>query len=215
VKVPPRSTFIVQAVGTIMAAFVEVGVKQWMFVNVPDICDPHQKDRLSCPHNQVFFTASAVWGLIGPSRQFGTGALYHPQVFGLVIGAFLPIPFWLWQRRYPNSWVKFIITPVLLNGVGYIPPATGINYSSWFLVGFIFQYIVRKRNFPWWSKFNYITSAALDSGTVLSLIVVFFTLQFPKGGVSVNWWGNSVYMNNADYNQPGWRPIPAGGLPMP
>ena len=135
-------------------------------------------------------------GLIGPSRQFGTGALYHPQVFGLLVGALLPIPFWLWQRRYPSSWVKFIITPILLNGVGYIPPATGINYSSWFLVGFIFQYVVRKRNFPWWSKFNYVTSAAMDTGeclchmpmegvvpmwnavgTVLSLIVVFFTLE--------------------------------------
>jgi hypothetical protein len=103
-------------------------------------------------------------GLIGPGRQFGKGALYHPQLFALIIGAFLPIPFWLWQRRYPSSWIKFISTPVILNGVAAIPPATGINYSSWFAVGFIFQYVVRKRNFAWWSKFNYITSAALDSG---------------------------------------------------
>lgn len=215
VKVPPRATFIVQAVGTIMAAFVEVGVKHWIFDNVHDICSVTQKDDLVCPHNQVFFTASAVWGLIGPGRQFGKGALYHPQLFALIIGAFLPIPFWLWQRRYPTSWVKFISTPVLLNGVAAIPPATGINYSSWFAVGFIFQYVIRKRNFAWWSKFNYITSAALDSGTVLSLIVVFFTLEFPKGGVQLNWWGNTVYQNTADYTREPWRPIPSQGLPMP
>jgi hypothetical protein len=48
--------------------------------------------------------------------------------------------------------------------VSYIPPATGINYSSWFAVGFVFQYLIRRRNFAWWSKFNYITSAAMDSG---------------------------------------------------
>lgn len=49
----------------------------------------------------------------------------------------------------------------------------------------------------WWSKFNYVTSAALDSGTVLSLITIFFTLQFPKGGgISLNWWGNSVYIDS-------------------
>ena len=56
------------------------------------------------------------------------------------------------------------VTPIILNGVSYIPPAVGINFSSWFLVGFIFQYVIRKRNITWWSKFNYITSAALDTG---------------------------------------------------
>ena len=106
----------------------------------------------------------------------------------------MPLPFWLWQCRYPNSWIKFISTPVVLNGVNFIPPAAGINYSSWFLVGFVFQYLVRRRRFPWWSKFNYVTSAALDSGTVLAVIVIFFTLQFPKGGkIVVNWWGNTVH----------------------
>jgi len=212
VKVPPRATFIVQAVGTITAAFVAVGVKQWMFDNVQDICSLHQKDSLICPHNQVFFTASAVWGLIGPGRQFGKGALYYPQIYALLWGGLIPIPFWLWQRRYPNSWIRFISTPVIFNGISSLPPATGINYSSWFAVGVIFQYFVRKRNFRWWSKFNYVTSAALDSGTVLSLIIIFFTLEFPKGGVSVNWWGNSVFMNTADYARKPWRPLGPEGI---
>lgn len=26
------------------------------------------------------------------------------------------------------------------------------------------EYVIRKRNFRWWSKFNYALSAALDSG---------------------------------------------------
>lgn len=169
-----------------MSCFVQVGVKNWLFNNVKDICSPTQKNDLTCPHNQVFFTASAVWcvtpsmlswvdgrvyqefetcrGLIGPARQFGTGALYHPQLYALIVGAFIPIPFWLWKRRYPDSWIRSVSIPILLNGVASIPPATGINYSSFFVVGFIFQYIIRKRNFAWWSKFNYVTSAGLDSG---------------------------------------------------
>lgn len=103
-------------------------------------------------------------GLIGPSRQFGDHSIYNPQLYALVVGALLPIPFWFWQRKYPNRWNKFISTPVVLNAVTYIPPATGINYSSWFAVGFLFQYYVRRRNFAWWSKFNYVTAAAMDSG---------------------------------------------------
>lgn len=35
--------------------------------------------------------------------------------------------------------MRYINVPVLLNGASYIPPATGINYSSWFIVGFIFR----------------------------------------------------------------------------
>lgn len=141
-------------------------------------------------------------GLIGPTREFGPGSLYYPELYAIIVGAVLPLPFWLWQRRYPNSWVKFVSTPVVLNGVSYIPPAGGINYSAWFATGFVFQYLVRKRNFPWWSKFNYVTSAALDSGqsfpfigigttcpdknplgTVLSAIVIFATLEV---GVTIN-----------------------------
>ncbi|KAJ7594866.1 OPT oligopeptide transporter protein-domain-containing protein [Mycena floridula] len=214
VKVPPRATFLVQLVSTTLAAFVQVGVKSWMFSNINDICQPTQASQLTCPHNQVFYTASAVWGLIGPSRQFGRGAILHPHLYAMAVGAFLPLPFYFWQRRYPNSWIRYISTPVLLNGVSAIPPATGINYSSWFAVGFVFQYLIRKKNFAWWSKFNYVTSAALDSGTVLSLMVVFFTLQFPKNGtLSVNWWGNTVYQQTADFEHRALLTIPPGGIP--
>jgi OPT oligopeptide transporter protein len=68
------------------------------------------------------------------------------------------------QRRRPDSWAKYVSTPVVLLGVTYIPPATGINYSAWFAVGFVFQFVIRKRNFAWWSKYNYVTGAALDCG---------------------------------------------------
>lgn len=79
VKVPPRATFmgmsrsvisldpltylciLVQMVATLLAAFIQVGVKEWIFAHVPDICEPDQPSQLTCPHNQVFFTASAVW----------------------------------------------------------------------------------------------------------------------------------------------------------
>ena len=49
--------------------------------------------------------------------------------------------------------------------------------------------MIRKRNFAWWSKFNYVLSSALDSGTVISIMIVFFILQvscfsfFLVGGV--------------------------------
>jgi hypothetical protein len=72
-----------------------------------------------------------------------------------------------------------------------MPPASGINYISWLLTGFIFNYCIRRFRFRWWMRYNYILSAALDGGVALSMATVFFTLQVWKpGGVNINWWGN-------------------------
>jgi hypothetical protein len=57
----------------------------------------------------------------------------------MLIGALAPVPFWLWQRRFPDTRLKFINLPVMLNGPTLAPPANGINYASWFIVGFIFR----------------------------------------------------------------------------
>ena len=47
-------------------------------------------------------------------------------------------------------------------------------------------------------RYNYILSAALDLGVGLALIVIFFTLLLPKGGIYLNWWGNTVWQNTLD-----------------
>jgi len=211
IKVPPRAAFIVQLSATIVVPFIQLGVKQWMFDTIPGICLPKQKNLLTCPYSNVFYSASVLWGLIGPSRQFGTNSIYHPQLYAIIGGALLPIPIWLWQRRYPNSWNKFINTPLILTSVLAIPPATGMNYSSYFVVAFIFQYLIRRRNFAWWSKFNYVTSSALDTGTVISVLLIFFTTGIPKNGLHLVWWGNTVFQNTADaINLPLRTPPPEG-----
>ena len=84
-----------------------------------------------------------------------------------------------------------------------VPPATAINYVPWALVGFTFQYVIRRRHFSWWTKYNYVLSAALDSGVAIAVVLIFFCLQYPKNGsIGENtiqtWWGNTVAGNTAD-----------------
>jgi hypothetical protein len=55
--------------------------------------------------------------------------------------------------------------------------------------------VIRKRNFRWWSKFNYITSAALDSGTIISVLLIFLALQI-NGQSQLDWWGNRWFENS-------------------
>lgn len=43
-------------------------------------------------------------------------------------------------------------------------------------------------------QYNYVLSAAMDIGTALSALLIFFALDLP--GVSLSWWGNDVYKNS-------------------
>ncbi|KAI5122711.1 hypothetical protein M0805_009764 [Coniferiporia weirii] len=211
-KIPPRPMFWCQIVATIIAGTVQLGVQAWMFTNIPDMCQTHQKDGFTCPSTRVFFTASVIWGVIGPRLQFS-----QALVFFFLIGAIAPIIAWLLTKKWPNSIFRYINVPVIFNGTGLIPPATAENYIPWSIIGFIFQYVIRRRHFSWWSKYNYVLSAALDSGVAVGAILVFFCLQFPRDGtVGQNtiekWWGNTVYTRTADWNALPLKTVPPGGF---
>jgi OPT family small oligopeptide transporter len=181
-KISPRPMFLCQVIATIIAGTVQLGVQAWMFSNIDHMCDPHQKDGFVCPNTEVFGTASIIWGVIGPARQFSRGQTYYPLLFFFLVGTIAPVIPWLVTKRWPNSIIKYINLPVIFNGTGAIPPATAINYVPWAIVGFTFQYVIRRRHFSWWTKYNYVLAAALDSGLAVSILVIFFALQFPKNG---------------------------------
>ncbi|KAI5474692.1 proton-dependent oligopeptide transporter, POT family [Pseudohyphozyma bogoriensis] len=204
-KIPPRATFTgkpLQVVAVALTTLVQLATTEFMLDSVPGFCDAQQKNLMTCPQTRAMESASIVWGLIGPSRLFGSGKMYNPILWFLLIGACLPAIFWALERRFPKTrWLSHVNIPVMITGATFMPPATGINYSSWFFVGFIFQYWLRRRYFRAWSKFNFIISAGLDSGTVASGLFIFFTLQLPKAGtIAINWWGNTVYTNTDDWN---------------
>jgi len=208
-KIPPRVIFFSQILAIIVAGTAQLGVQAWMFQNIPHLCSPDQKDKFTCGPTQVFATASVVWGVIGPALQFSSGQIYYGLLWFFLIGAVCPVVAWALSRRYPRSWVTYINFPVLFGGVSLIPPATALNYIPWVMVGFVFQYLIRRRRFTFWAKYNYVLSAALDAGTAISVVLVYFCLQYPlNGSIAANtiqqWWGNTVFRNTVDWNQ---RPL--------
>ncbi len=42
----------------------------------------------------------------------------------------------------------------MFTGVGLIPPASAVNYVPWAIIGFLSQYVIRRRQFPFWAKYN-------------------------------------------------------------
>ncbi|GLB36767.1 putative oligopeptide transporter [Lyophyllum shimeji] len=189
-KVPPRIMFLSQVLATVIAGTTQLGVQAWMFTNIKGICQTDQPDGFICPSTEVFGTASIIWGENLPRACVTYGSLCVTVL----------------------TWRSF---PVIFNGTGLIPPATAINYVPWAAVGFIFQYVIRRRHFSWWTKYNYVLSAALDSGVAVSILLIFFALQFPKKGTIGattlgSWWGNTVPFTGADFKGTPVRPLAPG-----
>jgi len=214
-KIPPRVMFMAQVVACFISCFVVTLVQDWMFSNITDFCTLNQVDGFSCPSTSTFATASMIWGGVGPTRLFNPGKMYNPLLWAFFIGAVTPIPFYFLARRYPLSFWRYINIPVFFAGVGAMPPASGINYSVWIMVGFVFQWAIRRYHFRWWMRYNYVLSAALDAGVAIGVIVIFFTMVFPKNGdigrtTIQSWWGNTVYVNTADFLGTPFKISPSG-----
>jgi OPT family small oligopeptide transporter len=196
-KVPPRPLFFAQAVASLWGCVVQVAVLYWAFGNIDGICDADQSGRFTCPNGRVFFTASIIWGVIGPQRMFsGTGVYANLQYFWL-IGAIVPVIFYFGAKRFPKSPIRYLHAPVIFGGIGYIPPATPLTYLSWGLVGFIFNKVIRNSKRGWWLTYNYVTSAGLDAGLAVSTIIIFFALLLPQVDPPA-WWGNNVVASTLD-----------------
>ena len=94
----------------------------------------------------TLFTSSLIWGTIGPQRMYGRNALYGASLYGFLVGALLPIPFYLLSRwRFPE--LRHVYTPILLSGGMWWAP---INLS-WIIpslyLGYIFQVYMRRKTF--------------------------------------------------------------------
>lgn len=76
-----------------------------------------QSSRFTCPGVNVYFTASVFFGTLGARRVFGKGAIYTTLLTAFPIGFFVPIIFYLFQRKLPRThWIAKIHPVMLLNG---------------------------------------------------------------------------------------------------
>lgn len=192
-KIPPRSMFMVQVIGTIVAGTVNMGVAWWLLTTVQYICNTDLLPASSpwtCPSDAVFFDASVIWGLVGPRKIFGDEGVYMALNWFFLGGAMAAVFVWLCHKAFPKVWwIPYINMPVLLGALANMPPATTVNYTSWLIVGTIFNYFVFKYHKGWWKKYNYVLSAAMDAGVAFMAVALYFSLQLSN--VQMTWWGTN------------------------
>ncbi|KAF9583377.1 hypothetical protein BGW38_009623 [Lunasporangiospora selenospora] len=101
-KVPPRQIFIMVVYGTLVGAFINLQVLDWvMLYNRDDLFSTDPRNGWSFRNLDLFFSASLLWGAISPTRLFSDGSIYHFLPYCFLIGAFIPIPCYLMYRHFP------------------------------------------------------------------------------------------------------------------
>ncbi|KAK2596754.1 hypothetical protein QQS21_006149 [Conoideocrella luteorostrata] len=209
-KIPPRIMFLVQVVATLVSSVTQIGVLNWMFANVKGICTADALNGFTCPIARVHFNGSILWGVVGPGEFFGPSAIYRSLVWCFPLGALLPIPLWLYARNKRRSMIRKVNLPVIFGAMSWIPPATGLNFSVWAVVCYVFNYFIKRRANAWWGKYTMILSAALDSGLAFGIVVVFFGFLYPGWIKNFKWWGTEVYKQGCDWQACSYRKVPEG-----
>jgi len=100
-------------------------------------------------------TSPMQWGVIGPSafssRQVrcttaSCSSSWPVLCYRLSSGYY--------TRSSTFGFLKYLNFPLIFVGTGNMPPATPLNYVPWVLICFLFNYVIRRRHFGWWSKYN-------------------------------------------------------------
>ncbi|GLU17567.1 hypothetical protein SLE2022_339280 [Rubroshorea leprosula] len=191
-KIPPRTMFMAQIVGTLIAGFVYLGTAWWLLETISDICETTASNSVwTCPSDTVFYDASVIWGLIGPRRIFGDLGYYEAVNWYFLGGAIAPLLVWLAAKAFPQQeWIRLINMPVMLGATGMMPPATAVNYTAWIIVGFLSGFVVYRYRPDLWQKYNYVLSGGLDAGLAFMGVLIYLCLGLED--ISLNWWGNDL-----------------------
>jgi hypothetical protein len=104
--------FVLQILGTVIAAVVTLTTAWWQILTIAYICQPEllpPNSPWTCPGDRVFYDASVIWGLIGPKRMFGALGLYKAINWFFLIGLLAPVPVWLLTKVFPKQkWLFYI-----------------------------------------------------------------------------------------------------------
>ncbi|CAG8519807.1 8088_t:CDS:10 [Dentiscutata erythropus] len=159
-KIPPKAMFTAQMWGTVVGAFINYWTLQLIIYAKRPFLDGTMRDptgQWTGYRSQVFNTASIIWGLIGPGRTFGSDSMYHPLLWGFLIGFLAPVPFYFLHKKFPKAKFNLVTIPLICNGLSILPG----TYTNFIITGFIASYLSQrwafhrypKVSFPeWWGN---------------------------------------------------------------
>ncbi|KHO01579.1 Tetrapeptide transporter, OPT1/isp4 [Metarhizium album ARSEF 1941] len=189
VKIPPRVTFSAQMIATLISTLICTGILKFQ-MEISGVCTLNPPMRFRCPGPNTFFTASVLWGTIGPIKVFGKNGQYRWLLLGFPLGVALVLVFYGLKKLWPNNRAlrQVHLVAAIAGGLQWAPYSFSYSFPAVPVAWFSWIYI-RGRYLDFWSKYNFVLSAALSAGIAISAIIMLFSVQWV--GVEIEWWGNT------------------------
>ncbi|CAF1320986.1 unnamed protein product [Didymodactylos carnosus] len=181
-KISPRAMFSIQLLTTILTTIVKYSISNHLLNSVPGICDTNLDWQC------LYLGQSGIlYSQEDPSDVLGRRSIYSPMLWLILVGALLPIIFWLLKQKFPHvQWLQHVHIPIMLATFALIVFSSATAYlTSWLIIGFIFHTLIRKW---WWDRYALLFSIAMDMGVQISLFFIFFVLKYRNVSFP-QWWG--------------------------
>ncbi|KAL7666065.1 OPT family small oligopeptide transporter [[Candida] zeylanoides] len=198
-KIPPRALFRGQILSVFIGSFIALAITNWQIGGeIEDLCVPGNKMKFTCPPAKTYFSASVLWGTIGPKRVFG--GLYPVLRWCFLIGFLLVFPALAFRWYGPKKIARDFQPSIFMGGFLNWAPYNLSYYTGSMYLSIAFMYYIKKHYLTWWEKYNFVLSGALGAGVAFSSIIIFFAMQYHDK--SISWWGNNVMYAGLDGASP-------------
>ncbi|KAI9844590.1 MAG: hypothetical protein M1838_002114 [Thelocarpon superellum] len=199
-KLSPKCTFTAQFVGTIVGAILNyvmmnsiVSSQRVIFLSVEGTT------VWSGQNVQQYNSQAIAWGAFA-RELFSIGGRYQWVTLAFLIGLALPFPAWFLHRRFPRAGLQHVNTAIISYNIGALSASINAANLSYYAVGFFSQFYLRRYQAAWFVRYNYLVSAAMDSGTEVLVFILTFAVQGASGSAVrfPRYWGNNRG-GNSDY----------------
>lgn len=135
-------------------------VLRWMIGHIPNLCEPTNTERFTCNSAKVVYSASLIWGSIGPMRMFQSGQVYSGIMYFFIIG----VRGALLDQSYPRATNLYFIAG------GHSPSLHALSQISQQL-GAVYQRanLLQRRRQHTSSQHKYVTPFNGGSGSCLNI----------------------------------------------
>ena len=178
-KIAPRTLFLVQLVACLVTPSLSIGIQYYYF----------KKEGFITNHNASTasgnFASTSVGAAIDNEINFfgSTDWKNRNLLWSLLLGAILPIPFWLASHRW--KWCHLVHIPLMLTFISWMPLVSAGSLFTWLLIGVLTTFFFDNLC---WKRHVYLTTAALNAGFYLCWLIIGgplaqYHVKFPS------WWG--------------------------
>jgi hypothetical protein len=178
-RIAPRTLFLVQLVACLVTPSLSIGIQYYYFKKEGFIANRNASTATGS------FDSTNVGAAIDDEINFfgSTNWRNRHLLWSLLIGAILPIPFWLASRRW--KWCRRIHIPLMLTFIAWMPITSAGALFTWLLIGLLTTFCFDKLC---WKRHVYLTTSALNAGYYLCWLIIGgplaqYGIQFPL------WWG--------------------------